>query len=795
METNSVDALLNWLKVEPRTLGWGAIMAYARSDTNKVLRQEYIARFGKNNYLKPITEEIMDNTTPTQKEYLHNYQMDAPRLSFEGSNLQKSAAKLTMQVVGGTHLTFSKPQGNTQWSVTRVAQEDVLDGPQLLFDIDLMAATGSVSSAGRVELDISKGTNYRLTYVQTEHLRKVAGARMQQIFRPLPDDQKIFVLNELKFEPDQFLKPKNFVIRTHNKKGAGARLLANEDEGEGAVLVFVAMEGEANGTLPVDNKSLSYLIPDGKTATVLLKHEIIRDKVMGEGLIRINQSPSNPTYVSVMQGGNFFGISGNNGAIREPVGEMAVGDFVFLMSNVIVDFKWRYEGVESYFMFLTPGYNLAGGPIANFALALAGTQPNNFILKKFRGNEVFVKGLLDFTHDSVLPIELVVEKGEVIARPLPYKGGVFDVKPSSEFSSYSGMLEAVRSLMPVLTEKLKKCIGDAQVRFVSTFPVINVFILNSLLFRGENAVALDSVHIPRDMALFGQVGPTQTTFTINQLEPVVGHSETFQFTTEPARTDLTWKVENILDETVPVGSIGATTGLYTAPIATQLEGNFVRVRVTATAGAHTSSALVTVMRRGITINPLIQVATAGDPLALDVSAGTIDGGALTWSIEDPSSGAVIRPNPDGDHSYVPGPPQTKTPPQVDTIVVRNPRTGLAEKASVLVLHRMAILSVVIVDKPGLPVNQIQLAIMGEDGPIEPGDWDEEWQVLLGDGSAQIDVKTGLLTVNPAGPDKFLVITVLAPGVRGRPDDDGYIILPLPLFSVPETIQMLCADGQ
>lgn len=45
MESQSVNTLLTWLKSAPRTLGWGAILAYDRSKTNVMLEQEYIDRF------------------------------------------------------------------------------------------------------------------------------------------------------------------------------------------------------------------------------------------------------------------------------------------------------------------------------------------------------------------------------------------------------------------------------------------------------------------------------------------------------------------------------------------------------------------------------------------------------------------------------------------------------------------------------------------------------------------------------------------------------------------------------
>ncbi|MNC82433.1 hypothetical protein D3C75_1359460 [compost metagenome] len=66
--------------------------------------------------------------------------------------------------------------------------------------------------------------------------------------------------------------------------------------------------------------------------------------------------------------------------------------------------------------------------------------------------------------------------------------------------------------------------------------------------------------------------------------------------------------------------------------------------------------------------------------------------------------------------------------------------------------------------------------------------------MIGAASAQIDGNTGILTVDPDGPDRFVVVTVY----REIEDVDpfmGHIILPIPLFGVPETIRMLCADAQ
>ncbi|ROM85929.1 hypothetical protein BK652_04960 [Pseudomonas brassicacearum] len=793
MDNNSVDTLLDWLKEKPRTLGWGAILAYGRSETNKMLLQEYITRFSSGDFMQPITEEIRDNTTPTHKDFLHNYQMDAPRLSFAGSKLQKSSAKLTMKEVGGTHLSFSKQEGAQQWSLTRVSEKDVLDGPGLKFDIDLMTSTGSVTSAGRVELDISNGSDYRLIDMPSEHLQRVAGERFHDHFKGLPQAQRVFVLNDLRFEPDQFLKPSKFHIRTRSKKESGVSLLADEDEGEGEVLLFVAMEGDGNGTVPIDNADLRYLLPEGHSATVLLGSEMLFKKIIAEGVRRTH------TLEDAFRA-EFETVNG----FTEMIGFGGKGKYAehFYDGTPTAD---RYIKFIQVVSLITNFSDHGGGPQPGLASFRVRREAGEIVLD-WRGTKeqsciIFystfpptISGNLGSAWECVWRfkyklepqtgrIMLAVDESNELFK-VDVSVGTYQDQPLliQDFPRIKASFEGM--IAPFLRQTIET--------FISPTTEINVFTLNSLLFRNEDAVRFDSVHCPGDMAAFGHVGPRQSAFSITELEPIIPHTVAHTFTTEPRRNDLTWSVRNILGETVPKGTI-TNTGVYTPPTDAQIQRSSVRVVITATDGTHTSSALVSVTKRSLSVNPLIMIATAGDSLGHDVSAGAVDGGRLDWSIQDPASGAEVRPNPaEGkDHSYVPGPAISKSSPTVDTIVVTNPRTGVSETTSVLVLHRQAILHVVINEAVTLPENQLQLSIIGDDGPINPGDWNEQWQVLLGGGSAQINATTGLLTLNPAGPDKFVVITVLAPPARpGGASDDGYIILPLPLFSVPETVRML-----
>lgn len=794
MDTHSVEGLLEWLKVKPRTLGWGSILAYGRSQTNKVLLQEYIRRFSeKDGYLKPVTEEIADNTTETQKEFIKDYQLDTPRLSFLGSNLQKSSAHLLMRVVGGSHLTFNRAVGGAQWNVTRIAEDDILDGPSLTCTVDLMATSGTTISAGKVVLDISNGVGYELDYVQTPHLRRVAGARFQTIFKGLPEDLKQFPLSELKFKEGQVLKPSKFHIRTHNKKESGASLLANEDEGEGAVLVFVAMDGDANGTLPADNGDLKYLLPDGYSATVLLKQDIMQNVIV-EGMKRANELPGEFKYEDIVENGNIYGVRAVNGGVKISATKSTVNSTSLETHSADL----LFDSINNKFEFWSPHYH--EDSFFDYRFMLSGFQKLPATVMGPSGGK---HGTLNVNFSFYHELKLAIEDGQLVFKLHQVRNELVFIS-TNDFEGFPDINQLKDSATALLKSEIGGVLRAATDRFVKALPVINAYTLNSLLFRGDNTVTLERVDQPLDLAVFGQVGPMLNAFTIDQLEPIVGHSEQLTFTTTPVRTDLTWKVENILGQTGPVGKFtNPRTGLYSAPTSTELQGSFVRARVTATADSgHTSSALVTVMRRGISVNPRIQVVpmhVSVEPR--DVSAGTIDGGTLTWSM-GPDAVGEVEPKPvGGGYQYVQGPAIPKSPPTIDTIVVTNPRTKLSETAHVLALHRDALLTVLIDDKAGLPDNQLQLFLMGEDEdenpmPIPPDAWKQRWSVLHGGSSAQINEITGVLTVNPVGPDSFVVVTVLVPSLfPGMPIQDGYIILPLPLFSVPDTIRLLSADGQ
>ncbi|CAI8968146.1 hypothetical protein [Pseudomonas sp. IT-P176] len=793
MSNNSLDDMYKWLAVEPRTRGWNAILAFDRTKTNTVLLQEYINRFSTGDYLKPITELLADNETPTHREYLVDYVMDAPRLSFIDSNLEDSKARSRQKVMGGTHMVFERPMGAPAWRVTKVALWGPIDGPTLEYDIDLKATQGDVGRQGTVSLNIAEGRNYRMTYAETEHLATVTGERLCAYFSKLPESQKNFVLNEITIDQDQLLKPVRFLVRTHNKKGSGATLAANENEEEGAVLLFVTMEGQSDGERPAINSDLKYLLPDGLSATLLLGHRYFYDKVIVSGMRRLlNQDSFQYEYEMEVGGKSIRAAYATTGARTvHSTKRLKIDNRNYISTGF--NFSLDPPGGTSWFK----GFQVVDpthGVRRRLVVQWMKKRQLQFIEVSESGDGVYsIHAYTGFHFQTALDLAVDPATMDLV---FTYPEGAQTLELDFDLSNQSLIPPAHLSrVTSAYASWLENYFADAVKDYTTVTGNINVLMLNSLLFRGKNRVQPQHVNFLHDLAIFGQVGPTLTAFTLNNLEPVLGRNDTFYFETLPKlTTNVDWKVESVPGSNGKLGSINPK-GVYTAPGAGDFEGDYMRVRVIATAGGNSSSALVTVLRYDMAINPLVQVVGAGDAAGREVSAGALNSNVLDWSVGDPSTGAEVKPSikEGGDHTYYPGPrsDDRNLVFSLDQIIVTNPRNQKTEQSVALVLHQQPNMTITILPGSGGPANQVRLQAAIGDYVIDPEEEDLSWAVFAGSG--RVDPKTGVFTVDPFGAHKFAVVTAHIPGVRGRPSDDGFIILPIPLYAVPDAIGMLTTD--
>ncbi|OCR24118.1 hypothetical protein AFK24_15240 [Pseudomonas syringae] len=780
----TVEALLAEMRKEPFTVGWNAIVAYDRAKTNKVLAQEYIERFSTESYFPPLNGPVP--TTESEIEWVYDYIVDAPRLSFENANITESRAMLTMKVLGGTQLSVATESGRAA-TVVRVAAYDSLQGPLLTMIINLMLAEGSVNSLGQVALDLKTGQSPLLYFFgPTKNQREKGGAFMLNKFKSLEPLITIFVLNEIGKQDDQFLKPKYFTFRTHPEPGASVARAANF--GEGAVLNFISMDDENNGTIPATNDDLKYLIPAGNySASTFLGQDFMLRRIVVEGFKKMTLGLH---YVTTGEPGSFIeSIKLTTGVYTsKPIStslpnfsNLSLDGFNLSMGDVYEGFTltvvrdsglykihWKRNALQN--CSVTPGgqSKLDGTLMASWEL----TQQFKFTLRDAAG-------------------ELALE---------PVEDGKFRQFKVAPAGSWPPVVEEnFAEIAEFLEGELAAALENWIPLFTSAVEEVDVFRLNSLLFKTDNVVRFNSAHSPGDLALFGELAPHLDEFSILPLEPVMGAGATMTLNTEPRGvTGVSWDVVNIEGGSGNPGKIvsgtAPGTGVYTAPPQSDIEGFFLRVRVIATKGEFRSSALVTIVTRSIAINPMVQFCNArkpgGEVQSREVAAGTLGVAAgLQWTVAGNTGSTVVESTLEGgDHTFIAceESDDNALAYTLDEIVVTDPVYG-SESSWVLVIHKAPTGEILIDNTVSLPPNKVKLVLDGGAGPMP----DVIWTLLKGSGSFEASDEEGVFTIDPDGSFRFALITALVKAPSPAwPDMTAHFILPLPLVDIPTLVTAL-----
>ncbi|WP_426114932.1 hypothetical protein [Pseudomonas sp. DSP3-2-2] len=781
----TVEALLTEMRKELFTVGWNAIVVYDRARTNKVLAQEYIERFSTESYFPPLEGPVP--TTENEIEWVYDYIVDAPRLSFENANITESKAMLTMKVLGGTQLSVATESGRIA-TVVRVAAYDSLQGPLLTMIINLMLAEGSVNSLGQVTLDLKTGESPLLYFFgPTKNQREKGGVFMLNKFKALEPLITVFVLNEIGKQDDQFLKPKYFTFRTHPEPGASLARAANF--GEGAVLNFITMEGEDNGKIPATNEDLKYLIPAGNySASTLLGQDFMLVKILVEGFKKMTPGL---LYVTTGQPGSFIeSIKLTNGLYTtKPIStslpnfsSLSLDGFGLSMGNVYEGFTltvdrssglfkidWKRSALQNCSITPNGQSKLDGTLMASWEL----TQQFKFTLRDASGE---------------LALE-PVEAGKI---------RLFKIAPGT--TTWPPVVqESFAEIVEFLETELAAALESWIPLFTSAVEEVDVFRLNSLLFKSVNIVRFTSAHSPGDLALFGELAPHLDEFSILPLEPVMGASGALTFNTDPPGvTGVSWEVLPIEGGDVAKGTIvgDAATGtaIYTAPLQSDIESLFLRERVIGTKGEFRSSALVTIVTRSIAINPMVQFCNArkkdGEVQSREVAAGTLGVAAgLQWTVAGNTGSTVVESTLEGgDHTFIAcdESDDNTVAYTLDEIVVTDPVYG-SESSWVLVIHKTPTGEILIDNTVSLPPNKVKLVVDGGAGPMP----DVIWTLMKGSGSFEESDEEGVFTIDPGGSWRFALITALVKAPSPAwPDMTAHFILPLPLVDIPTLVTAL-----
>jgi hypothetical protein len=784
---NPKKELLEWLAREPRLRGWGAIVDYDRNKCNNLLLQDYINKFTTNNYLEPIFQAVP--VTDNSWDYMYDWVFDAPRLSFEDSSTYIGGqVNLRKAAVGGTQVTISNLGGPKR--AVAVDSIDALDHPELIAEhVELTQTLGVVDKhTGEVVLDLgspkAQTGEWELTFGNTQHKRRAGGKFLKKYYAKADPEKRLYHLGKVAFTQKQFLKPASFKLRTITAPGGNSR--ASGNYGDGAVELFIQTEGaEEGGTPPMDDwKSLIPNDVPGQYDTGLLFSTADILPVVGEGVgralgvenMKYNKHYNGPVTTLVAAGSGLF--------VKLPASRIHA---LYNHENIVP--LGSADGVgnltitqdASRRIFITWGSLDSGNDSDKTVRCILERAPGE------GGDHGTISVWIHYSAEVGVGYDPASKK--VVIKLLDSKVSILRLLPRT---GSEAMWNYVIENNAVIISHYEELFRTAASNFLEMAEQLDVFIVNSLLFDDpQNHIQYSEAHMLDGSAVvFGQI---KSPFTITTLEHLMGHGASHQFkVSEDFTGAVKWSVAVIPGSTGGTGTINEDSGEYTSPALADIPGTFTRVKVTATdpVTKYSSSALVTVVVRDITVNPLVQICNATDEEPPDIkklSANTLGEGTLHWKVTTGTGTIPERGTPDPDpevksqkNIYTPGAinPDLDGSFTIDEIEVRNLKTDKTQSSFIVVTHYSAELKVTIdMAQSSFPDGKAKLvALDGRNRPVTA-----IWTVAVGNGSIDSD---GVFTGNPEGQQLFALVTAHTL-VGGVIDKDGWLIMPWPLLELPD----------
>ncbi|MFK3819032.1 hypothetical protein ACI2KG_20965 [Pseudomonas sp. NPDC089407] len=775
---------LTYMGKEPRTKGWGALLVYDREKANRLLMQEHILREEKGAWIEPVSgEKETENGKFTR---LSNFTFGAPVLSFENANIGSSMAALTMPVVSGKLTEWSREPGASQASLVGISNLDPLTAPRVKMNIKLNeGAGGVVDKDGRVVLDLSNSTGYYFEVSQWKELNIKLGELIQAKFNDPDRGEQVWELNTLK-PVEGALNPTSFRVRTHSLAKAGAAVPSTNqaDLEDGAVIVGVAFNGDKNGDFPSADSDMAYLLPsreDGESysMSVVLNHKTWMEKALVETILK---SPGIvPGDLEFKYDANGFAVSAVGGAVELDIDvsrrDENVGDLLYIILAVFMRSSW---GVLSY-------ESVAGG--LQLRWTVAGT---------YDAGQVTTFGLgMQWPRVEAIPVDINISavcnmRVELVDGVLTLKKE--EVELTTEFGLNKNADILAKMLLSRMVDTLKANIHDTLEKMLigiaGNIEVIDLLRLNGLLFRNGQRSVADTLNIPGDVSMLGELAPTLTSFAIDPLDKalVAGGQQKFTLNPKPQEA-VSWTVkaaDNGATDKTLVGEV--IDGLYKAPAADKIPGTFRNVIVTATAGENSSSAQLTIVPKAVAVRPNLlsaRFSTKDKPQPYVLEGGGIDA-VLEWNkganfkgeLRDPTAAEydeLLIPKDKNCKVYV-APYKPETPGsgqdrllQLDQVQVSG--AGRTENIDVITAWSAMAASLKVKLEAGGAL-KLTLAVSGWDGEEElPPDQTVWFKVL---GSGVIDPATGVYTPGATEGD-YVVIA----GASKANMTWTYSVLPMP----------------
>lgn len=650
----SMPKYLEYLGSTTRTMGWGALLIYDRAKTNQLLAQEYVENLTSQAYFPPFSST--EDTGQYSKTVMSNFRFDAPVLSFTNSNISSSRARLSMKITHGQYITLNKPLGGTDHSIVSIATIDALNSPSLHMDIDLQATDSGniIKDEGEVVLDLSEGENHTFALSSSEDRNRVLGLAVKRHFDSWDVKSKRFVLNRI-VRNDNSIKPTSFAIRTHSLARSAGLFSTQEDNDEGAVIIGVAMNDQPNGSFPVRDSDLPYLLPDAfpgsdiepLSTNLLLSNAIWFPEIMRAALTYLDKLPGTKYTLHVNSKRFFDGIDITDGQSQTLGASFRANPpGVKLIASGPPNSTW-YENHYFLFEFSAQTFNISG-MTARFnnkkmTVQWSGEHPvrvTSYIKRAGHpDSDAFNKySDLTFTYDLEKVYEWHIVADGPESQSIRFKQ--VSSRRDSDLRGYwvDGINNAKDHFHKQLEAFTFEILDTYCAALTTESATIETLFLHNLLFQSHLVATPQLMEAPGDLTLLGTLAPEKLHFALHPVTSIISANSTLQFVLESAPPDVTWSVEMLPGENGERGIISAG-GLYRAPSPSSIPAQGRRVKVIARKDQYVAQALIYLVRSNISVYPTLQVAQHSHIRYLLV-AGSGDGTPLNWDVTPTSLGSV-----------------------------------------------------------------------------------------------------------------------------------------------------------
>ncbi|QXH55342.1 hypothetical protein [Pseudomonas maumuensis] len=801
---DNLYTLLQWMAIKTRTSPEDVVVALHGAKTNHLLEQEYIRRFTSDSYFEPFSTPVVEDEY--LRYYLHDFQLDMPRLLFGDEDLDDSVGWLNMVIIDGTKVTLESITDG--YKVTALDAITPLHGPVLSLNLHLDEVDGAIKDSGKITLDLSKSSDFSVDIDEDPKLQFITGALFRGLFESLPAEQRIFPLGEIKpGDAPEHLRPHVFALRTQRDTGDN-----------GSLLIFISMKEGFTGKPPSVGNDFKFLHPiDRPQSTATLMLGIRRTLLLalyprlleqfGQtptveyddqrlGRIKLSNVEANePRKSEVIENYLSFQIAL---AINNDPGRAKQDNFTIELTETQGTLNWDAIEIEvmiDEFSKETDDDDESDMDNAweNAAKAWYGVDDASEEEHKASKREVLkMHYTTNYTVEDGPPVRIVRQPGSLLPVDFDrWSKSLYEYFYPLHYYNDASTAEqrangSVLQCRDEVTKFAKRAVSKLDEIVAIDEKVDNI--LDKLLALGFDEVIVGGeTYGPCDAVRFAQIAVHQDAPTLTPQWLIVGSDQTRQMQAAGSSPIKRWEVE-ALQGGKALGTIDPQSGVYRAPKASQFQGNLWRERIKATteSGAYSYS-LTTVTKSNLLISPLVKICVAGRKEQLVASSTLVDPSVLQWSLEGEAKGELDATTGRGV-GYTPPPEASGKSYVIDEIVAKDPAAPDTDTFRVYMITLMK-------SKPAnIHVSDVVQGVSARLRPLSEIDPDKDevtWKVILG--PEGIEPVTGsangeaIYRPVPGAADRFALIDVeiKKPGPLGT--KRGMVILPLPLheYKLPD----------